>query len=142
MPRLLVNIDVPDLPQGLAFYSAAFGLKPGKRIGPHAIELLGLGVPIYLLERQVGSSIGPAGGGRRRYDRHWTPIHLDVAVEDLKAAIDRVTAAGAVQEGGTTIAAFGELAMLADPFGHGFCLIRFNELGYDALGSTATLPLL
>jgi len=63
-------------------------------------------------------------------------VHLDLAVEDLKAAIDRAVAAGAVQEGKTTTAAFGELAMLADPFGHGFCLIRFTEQGYDALDDT------
>jgi hypothetical protein len=23
--------------------------------------------------------------------------------------------------------------MLADPFGHGFCLLQFNQKGYDAL---------
>lgn len=137
MSRLLVNIDVPDLARGTAFYSAAFGLEPGRRIGPHAIELLGLEVPLYLLERQDGSSIGPvAGSGKRSYDRHWTPVHLDVVVEHLEAAIDRVTAAGAVQEGETTMAAFGKLAMFSDPFGHGFCLIRFTEQGYDALDDT------
>lgn len=133
MPCLLVNIDVPDLARGTAFYSAAFGLEPGRRIGPRAIELLGLDAPIYLLERQAGSFVDPAGSGTRSYERHWTPVHLDVVVEDLEAAIDRVTAAGAVQEGATTTAAFGRLTMFADPFGHGFCLIRFNEQGYDAL---------
>lgn len=136
MPRLLVNIDVPDLARGIAFYRNAFGLQPGRRIGPHAIELLGLDVPVYLLERPDGSSIGPAGGGMRRYDRHWTPVHLDLVVEDLEAAINRALAAGAVPEGGTTTAAFGDLAMFADPFGHGFCLIRFNERGYDAISET------
>ena len=29
--------------------------------------------------------------------------------------------------------AYGRIAMLADPFGHGFCLLQFNERGYDAL---------
>ena len=38
-----------------------------------------------------------------------------------------------VQEGETCDAAYGRLAMFADPFGHGFCLIQFNERGYDAL---------
>ena len=28
---------------------------------------------------------------------------------------------------------YGRIAMLADPFGHGFCLLQFNERGYDAL---------
>ena len=25
------------------------------------------------------------------------------------------------------------IALLADPFGHGFCLIQFSEQGYDAV---------
>ena len=43
------------------------------------------------------------------------------------------SAAGAVQEGETCDAPYGRLAMFADPFGHGFCLIEFNEAGYDAI---------
>jgi hypothetical protein len=38
-----------------------------------------------------------------------------------------------VQEADTCDAAYGQLAMFADPFGHGFCLIQFNSAGYDAL---------
>jgi hypothetical protein len=30
-------------------------------------------------------------------------------------------------------ASYGRIAMLADPFGHGFCLLAFNVQGYDAL---------
>jgi predicted enzyme related to lactoylglutathione lyase len=54
-------------------------------------------------------------------------------VPDLDAAIARVTSAGAVQEGEICEAPYGRLAMFADPFGHGFCLIEFNERGYDAI---------
>ena len=60
-------------------------------------------------------------------------MHLDLIVDDLEAAIDRAVEAGAVQEGRTLTAPYGELAMFADPFGHGFCLIQFAGLGYDAL---------
>jgi hypothetical protein len=28
---------------------------------------------------------------------------------------------------------FGRLALFADPFGHGFCLVEFSPLGYDAI---------
>ncbi len=45
----------------------------------------------------------------------------------------RVVNAGARQEGGICQAPYGRLAMFADPFGHGFCLIEFNAEGYDAL---------
>jgi hypothetical protein len=30
--------------------------------------------------------------------------------------------------------------MFADPFGHGFCLIEFNAIGYDALLAPGELP--
>ena len=32
-------------------------------------------------------------------------------------------------------APYGKLAMFADPFGHGFCLIEFNQEGYDAIAT-------
>jgi predicted enzyme related to lactoylglutathione lyase len=130
---MLLNIDVPDLEAGIAFYTAAWGLSVGRRFDDAFVELLGREVPIYLLAVSDGSSIGPVGGDRRRFSRHWTPVHPDFAVDDLEAACSRALAAGAVQEGETRDAAYGRLAMFADPFGHGFCLIEFNEEGYDAL---------
>jgi predicted enzyme related to lactoylglutathione lyase len=131
--RLLINIDVPDVEAGAAFYTAALGLTVGRRFGTEFVELLGYDAPIYLLQKPAGTSIGPAGGDVRRYERHWSPIHPDFVVDDLDAATGRALAAGAVQEGATCEAAYGRLAMFADPFGHGFCLIEFNERAYDAL---------
>jgi predicted enzyme related to lactoylglutathione lyase len=130
---LLINIDVPDIEAGVAFYSAALGLTVGRRFDSEFVELLGAGAPIYLLKKDPGTVIGPAGGDTRRYRRHWCPIHPDFAVDDLDAAVARAVAAGAVQEGSTRAAPYGRLAMFADPFGHGFCLIQFNARGYDAL---------
>ena len=131
--NLLVNIDVPDLAAGIAFYTAAFGLTVGRRFGSDFAELIGRAAPIYLLVKPAGSAIGPSGGGSRDYARHWCPIHPDFAVDDLDAAIARVTAAGAVREGETCEAPYGRLAMFGDPFGHGFCLIEFKEEGYDSI---------
>jgi lactoylglutathione lyase len=133
MPRLLLNIDVPDLAEGIRFYTAALGLRVGRRFDDTFVELVAADAPIYLLEKKAGTSIGPSGGGTRRYERHWSPIHPDFVVTDMEAAIARAVAAGAVQEGKTCDAAYGRLAMFADPFGHGFCLIEFNVAGYDAL---------
>jgi len=134
MPGLLVNIDVPDLQQGLDFYTDALGLRVGRRFaGGGVVELRGADVPIYLLEKASGTPIGPAGDDTRRYRRHWSPVHLDFVVDDLDAAIARATRAGAVQEGATSNEPFGRLALFADPFGHGFCLVEFNPLGYDAI---------
>ena len=135
MAGLLLNIDVPDLERGIAFYTAAFGLEVGRRFDSGFVELVGRDVPIYLLGKDAGTPIGPAGGDSRRYERHWSPIHADFVVDDMDSAIARATAAGAVQEGGTCDAPYGRLAMFADPFGHGFCLIEFNEVGYDAIAT-------
>lgn len=133
MPGLLVNIDVPDIERAVAFYTAALGLTVGRRFDDDFVELLGAPVPIYLLRQDAGTSIGPAGGDVRRYDRHWSPLHPDFVVENMEAAMAQASAAGAVQEGETCEAVYGKLAMFADPFGHGFCLIEFNAAGYDAL---------
>src|SRR3546814_20497259 len=83
--------------------------------------------------KPAGSATGPGGGDFRHYNRHWTPVHPDFSVADLGDAIARARAAGAVQEGETLDLPYGRQAMFADPFGNGFCLIEFNEQGYDAL---------
>jgi len=98
MAALLVNIDVPDLERGVAFYGAALGLAVARRLGDGVVELAGAGVPVYLLARPAGSAPAP-GAALRDYGRHWTPVHLDLAVEDLEAAVARAVAAGARPEG-------------------------------------------
>ncbi|MCF8533250.1 MAG: VOC family protein [Reyranella sp.] len=95
---LLINIDVPDVGAGVAFYTAAFGLTVGRRFGTDFVELLGWPAPLYLLTKAPG-----------------TP------------------GAGAALEAAARDAPYGRIAMLADPFGHGFCLVQFNQRGYDAL---------
>ncbi|HDS0950960.1 TPA: hypothetical protein QDZ34_003472 [Stenotrophomonas maltophilia] len=76
---------------------------------------------------------GADDGDVRDYERHWTPLHLDWVVEDINVALSRAVAAGAVIERPVSERRWGRLAVLADPFGHGFCLIQFVGLGYDAL---------
>lgn len=131
--NLLLNIDVPDLAEALRFYTAAFDLKPARRFGDDAIELDGGSVPIYLLHKPTGSTA--AADGRRDYARHWSPLHCDVVVDDLDAALARAVAAGAVQEGATRETAWGRIVQLADPYGHGWCLIEFSAAGYDAIAT-------
>jgi predicted enzyme related to lactoylglutathione lyase len=128
---LLLNIDVPDLLAGEHFFTTAFGLTVGRRFGSDVLELLGWPTPLYLLKKDPGT-IG-AGLYSRRYDRHWTPIHLDIVVDDINAAVARAVAAGAVIEQLPRFAPYGQIAILADPFGHGFCLMEFTAQGYDAL---------
>jgi predicted enzyme related to lactoylglutathione lyase len=128
---LLVNIDVPDLARGVAFYESAFGMTVVRRLGPEAVELGGWPVRLFLLQKKSGS-IG-AGDNPRRYDRHWTPLHLDVVVDDIAAAVNQAVAAGALAEAAIAEAPWGKLATLSDPFGHGFCLIEFRGRGYDEI---------
>jgi predicted enzyme related to lactoylglutathione lyase len=130
--NLLVNIDVDDLHKATAFYCDGLGLEVGRHFGDW-LELIGGGSPIYLLPKKAGSPISPAAGGTRDYARHWTPVHLDFVVDDIEAAIARAKAAGATVEQDAGDHAYGRLALLADPFGNGFCLLQFTGRGYDAL---------
>ncbi len=128
----IVNLDVPDLAAAESFYSQAFGLHTGRRLGPGGLELLGGPTPLYLLQNDAGST-ATEDGDVRDYERHWTPVHLDWVVADIDAALARAIAAGATLERHVREHRWGRIAVLADPFGHGFCLIQFSDAGYDAL---------
>lgn len=133
MASLLVNIDVPDVATAEAFYSAAFGLTVGRRFGLDGVEMLGLEVPIYLLKKAEDTSPFRAATTGRDYARHWTPVHLDIVVDDVDAAVTRAVAAGATLEQPAKTANWGRIALLADPFGHGFCILKFIGRGYDEI---------
>lgn len=128
----IVNLDVPDISAAEAFYTQAFGLHAGRRLGLGALELLGGPTPLYLLQNDAGSA-ATEDGDARDYERHWTPVHLDWVVADIDAALARAVAAGASLEQAVREHCWGRIAVLADPFGHGFCLIQFSDAGYDAL---------
>ena len=132
MTRLLVNIDVDDLGRATRFYCEGLGLEVGRRFDGWA-ELVGADAPIYLLPKKAGSAASPASEAKRDYERHWTPVHLDFVVDDIEAAVRRALAAGATLERGVTQHAYGRLALLADPFGNGFCLLQFTGRGYDEI---------
>ena len=87
--------------------------------------------PLFLLRKEAGS-IG-AGASLRTYDRHWTPVHLDVIVYGIESALLRAVAAGALVEHAIRTETWGKIAVLADPFGHGLCLIEFLNRGYDEI---------
>jgi len=135
-PGVLVNIDVDDLPRAVAFYSAAFGLTPARRFGDSAVEMLGLAAPVYLLANGAGTLPIPGEPRRRRnYSRHWTPVHLDFVVEDVQAALERALRAGATLDQPLAAKPFGQIAVLSDPFGNGFCLLEFTGRGYDEIAT-------
>jgi predicted enzyme related to lactoylglutathione lyase len=131
--ELLVNIDVDDLPKALAFYRQAMGLRPGRRFGSLGVEMLGGSSPIFLLVKPAGTRASTTTNEVRRYGRHWTPVHLDFVVAELESAVRNALDAGATLEGEIETHDWGRIAHLADPFGHGICLIQFLGRGYDEI---------
>ena len=131
--NVLINIDVDDLEKGVAFYGSAFGLTVGRRFGTFGVEMLGASSAIHLLRKEAGTPASPSTRQRRDYARHWTPLHLDFVVDDIEAAVDKAVAAGARLEQAIAMHEWGKHAVLADPFGHGFCFGELRGRGYDAL---------
>jgi len=133
--ELLANIDVDDLEKGIAFYAKAFGLRVGRRFGAEGVELLGSTASIYLLVKPAGTPASKTMQHKRDYRRHWTPVHLDFVVNDVRQAVSEAVKAGAVLEGEIETHRWGRIAHLADPFGHGICLLEFLNRGYDEIAT-------
>jgi predicted enzyme related to lactoylglutathione lyase len=131
--EFVTNIDVADLDKAIRFYQTAFGLTVGRRFGASGVEMLGSSTPIYLLVKAAGTVASGAGAQLRHYDRHWTPVHLDFVVEEIESAVQAAITAGAQLESPISTTQWGKLALMADPFGHGFCFIEFVGRGYDEI---------
>jgi lactoylglutathione lyase len=132
---VLANIDVDDLERAAAFYCSALELKIGRRLGDSAVELIGASCAIYLLKQDAGTLATPSSSQRRDFARHWTPVHLDFVVPEIEPAVARAQNAGARLEGEVRTHTWGRIAVLADPFGHGFCLLEFRGRGYDEIAT-------
>jgi predicted enzyme related to lactoylglutathione lyase len=133
MKSLLVNIDVPDIQSAVSFYRDGLGLRFARFITDQVAELFFHDVAVYLLEKEEFSAASSSNSVHRTYERHWTPIHLDFTVDNVERATDRAARFGATIEKPITTHAWGKIAVLADPFGNGFCLIEFIGRGYDEL---------
>jgi predicted enzyme related to lactoylglutathione lyase len=83
--------------------------------------------------KAAGTLPATSAAAPRDYRRHWTPVHLDFVVDDIDAAVRRAEAVGAKLEGDIRDEAYGRIALMADPFGHGFCLLQFTGRGYDEI---------
>lgn len=134
MSRLIVNIDVPNLDSAIQFYTMGLGCELRRTLFETTIaEVLLDDAPIYLIEQKEGTKPYPGAERGRTFKRHWTPVHLDVVVTDIKSAVVRALKAGAAQAGELSNNSWGVLAPLSDPFGHGICLVEFSEKGYDTI---------
>ena len=133
--ELLANIDVDDLERATDFYCAALGLTVGRRFGGGGVELLGASSAIYLLQKAAGTRASETSKQVRDYSRHWTPVHLDFAVPDIEPAVRRACDAGAKLESAILTHTWGRIALFADPFGNGFCILQFVGRGYDEIAT-------
>jgi predicted enzyme related to lactoylglutathione lyase len=130
--NLLVNLDVDDLDKAVRFYTSVFGLTVGRRLGAVGLEMLGCSSLIYLLVKSATGS-AETTSQVRTYQRHWTPVHLDFVVDEIEPAVERAVLAGALLEKPVQVFGWGKLALMADPFGHGFCFVQFVGRGYDEI---------
>lgn len=106
-----VGIDVADLERAEAFYSALLGVERDWTSDQYlGFKPLPGGLVLYL--QQVSDE-----------KTSKTRLHLDVTVPDVAAAMERVEAIG-----GRVLRDFIEpgegLAVVADPDGNEFCLVR------------------
>ena len=124
MVRVNISLDVPDLEAGLRFYGRVFGWKERSRPLPTMAVLDAGNVTVCMHQKPAGTKPTPAGDARR-YERHWTPVHLDLHVDDFAGVLERASAEGATVEhtfaGGER---HPDTAFCADPFGNGFCVIQ------------------
>ena len=128
-----ICIDVDDMERAVAFYTQGLGLRVGRRFKSDFVEILGAGSPIDLLFNAPGTRPVSGRESVRNYTRHWTPVHLDFVVEGIDAAVARLQRYGAVLEMPVADRAWGRIAGLADPFGHGLDLLEFRGRGYDEI---------
>ena len=127
----VIMIDVDDLERAVDFYERGLGLRLARRLFENTVaEMAGAQTPIQLSLKEAGSPWSPRTAERRDYRRHWTPVHLDFVVDDVKTAVQQAKAAGATVETEIETFTWGLLATLSDPFGNGFCLVRLVGRGY------------
>ena len=98
MTQVSISIDVPSLEQGEKFYCKALGCSKLREEGNMCVLSAG-NVEIYLLKREPGSQPLPNLESTRSFERHWTPVHFDFGVNDVKESVDLIRRFGGEIEG-------------------------------------------
>ena len=86
-------------------------------------------VTVCMHAKPKGTKPSPATSEVRHYERHWTPVHLDLHVHDFDAAVAAVRAAGGRIEAEYRDHGPMPAAFCSDPFGNGFCVIGEGATG-------------
>jgi predicted enzyme related to lactoylglutathione lyase len=124
MISVSVSVDVPNLAEGVRFYTNAFGFSKVSEPIPGVVVLRAGDVEMCLLEKSARSRASSNTQEMRHYGRHWTPVHLDIHVDDFEGSLAKAVGAGAIQEQVLKNPKHGSVAFCSDPFGHGFCIIE------------------
>jgi predicted enzyme related to lactoylglutathione lyase len=126
--KVTTSIDVPSIEEGSRFFGSVFGFVESSRPHPGYAVLSAGDATIGLLAKPAGSSPAKGSGDVRRYERHWTPVHIDFRVQDFEATVGRALAAGAKTEQVHRVPGYPPVAFCSDPFGHGFCIVGVDTL--------------
>ncbi len=126
--KVSVSVDVPSIDEGLKFFGDAFGFVETARPHPGYAMLSAGEMTLGLLAKPAGSSPAQGSSDVRKYERHWTPVHIDFRVEDFEGTLEKALAAGAKSEQVHRVPSYPPVAFCSDPFGHGFCIVGLNKL--------------
>ena len=105
---------------------------------PTSSSCVGWPATVYLLAKDAGT-IG-AGGDPRRYSRHWTPVHADIVVDDVDAAVERAVAAGAKLEAAGQGHGLWQDRHAGRPVRPRLLPAAVQRAGYDALLGLGLMP--
>ncbi|CAL9500032.1 hypothetical protein SUDANB120_03426 [Streptomyces sp. enrichment culture] len=105
-----IVVDCREPGELVRFWAELFGVEPVERArGWFHVKLPGV----------ARLAFQPAPEGKSAKNR----LHLDLAVDDLPAAVARAVALGAAPAGGTITDDQGSFQTMRDPEGNEFCLV-------------------
>lgn len=120
-----ITIDVDDLDRAVEFYCGGLGLTLVQRdLSWAGVELNGQ--TFWLCPFKPG----PHRKITRDFQRHWTPIHLDIVVDNVDKAVQSALAAGGRLDGEIRrnqlepLGCRSDIANLSDPAGNGIDLLQ------------------
>jgi hypothetical protein len=96
-----------------------FGFVETARPFPAIAILDANNVTVCMHAKAAGSRPSPNNTGARTYERHWTPVHLDLHVDDFDGVVAKIREAGGQIESEYRNKGPRPAAFCSDPFGNG-----------------------
>jgi uncharacterized glyoxalase superfamily protein PhnB len=123
MPRIMLDVPVPDVAAAVDFYRRAFGATPGASDGSGAVRL-----DLSKVSLRVVHEAGhvPDAADAKHYEKGRTP-RLELRTDDVQQLLDEAIAAGAMLRSRNPRAESGKpprYAHILDPFGHLWALAQ------------------